>query len=82
MVVNSDPTACFCGALDPASCTTAEADTIKGDCAAAYFTVYGGVTDANRDAILGDFFNRTLAIGMANNLYSCDVAAGCQSKCQ
>jgi hypothetical protein len=81
MVVNNDPTACFCGPLDQYACESAEANTIVGDCAPEYFAIYGGVTDANRDAILGDFYSRTTAVGVANNLYACDVNAGCLSQC-
>jgi hypothetical protein len=80
-VANSDPTACFCGTLSAGACAGAPSANIAGACAAAYFAVYGGVSDANRDNILGDFFNRTLPVGMANNLYACDVLNSCQSKC-
>jgi hypothetical protein len=74
---NNDPTACFCGALNGASCSGTPASTIAGPCAGAYFAAYGGVTNANRDAILTDFFNKGTAVGIANNLYSCDVSNGC-----
>ncbi len=76
---SNDPTACFCGALDAASCSGTAASAIPGPCAAAYFAVYGGVTNANRDAVLGDFFNKATATGMANNLYACDITKGCLS---
>jgi hypothetical protein len=74
---STDPTACFCGALDAASCAGAAANTIAGPCAASYFAVYGGVSNANRDSVLGDFFAKATATGMANNLYACDVTKGC-----
>jgi hypothetical protein len=73
---NDDPTACFCGALSAAACSNAPPSTIAGPCAAAYYAVYGG---ANRDAVLADFFNKATAVGMANDLYSCDVSNGCLS---
>ncbi len=78
---STDPTACFCGALDAASCSGAQANTITGPCASAYFALYGGVSNANRDAVLGDFFAKATATGMANNMYACDVSNDCQSKC-
>ena len=74
---STDPTACFCGALDAASCAGAAAATITGPCAASYFAVYGGVTNAARDSVLGDFFAKATATGMANNLYACDVTKSC-----
>lgn len=77
----TDPTACFCGTLPAAACAGAEAASIAGQCASAYFAVYGGVNNANRDQILGDFFNRTTAVGMANNLYACDVTKSCFGSC-
>jgi hypothetical protein len=77
----TDPTACFCGALSAAACAGAPSASIAGQCAAAYFAVYGGVSDPNRDSILGDFFNRTLPVGMANNLYACDVTKTCFPVC-
>jgi hypothetical protein len=75
----SDPTACFCGAMDAATCAGANPATATfGPCASAYFALYpGGATVANVGAILGDFFNRATATGMANNLYACDVTKGC-----
>ena len=78
---NTDPTACFCGSLSAAACQGAASATIMGPCASAYFAVYGGVTDPNRDAILGDFFSKTTATGMANNVYACDVTKSCLSIC-
>jgi hypothetical protein len=77
----TDPTPCFCGALDTASCSGAQAASIAGPCAASYFAIYGGVSNTNRDFILGDFFARATATGMANNLYACDVTNNCQSQC-
>jgi hypothetical protein len=74
---STDPTACFCGALDAATCAGTAAASINGPCAASYFAVYGGVSTANRDSILGDFFNKATATGMADNLYSCDVTKMC-----
>jgi hypothetical protein len=35
------------------------------------------VTNANRDAVLGDFFSKATATGVANNLYACDITKGC-----
>jgi hypothetical protein len=81
MTVNNDPTACFCGPLDPGSCAGAPSASIAGDCASTYFAIYGGVSNANRDAILGDFFAKATPTGMANNVYACDVNASCQSQC-
>ncbi len=81
MAVNNDPTACFCGPLDPGACAGASAANIAGDCASTYFAIYGGVSNANRDAILGDFFAKATPTGMANNVYECDVNASCQSQC-
>jgi hypothetical protein len=79
--LSDDPTDCFCGALTITNCNGAPAASIAGQCASAYFALYGGVTDANRALILGDFFNRMKPIGMANNLYACDVDNSCQSQC-
>jgi hypothetical protein len=79
--VTSDPTGCFCGALDAQTCVGTPAASITGPCAATYFAVYGGVSNANRDAVLGDFFNKSTPVGMANDLYGCDVNANCQSMC-
>jgi hypothetical protein len=76
---STDPTACFCGALDAATCAGTAAASINGPCAASYYAVYGGVNTTNRDAILGDFFNKATATGMANNLYACDVTKMCFS---
>jgi hypothetical protein len=42
----------------------------------------GGVTDATRDDVLRDFYSRTTAVGVANNLYNCNVSASCQDQCQ
>jgi len=77
----TDPSSCFCGALTAAQCAGAASASIAGDCAASYFAVYGGVTDTNRDQIIADFFNRTLPVGMANNLYACDVTKSCFPVC-
>jgi hypothetical protein len=79
--VSNDPTACFCGTLSASSCAGATPANIAGTCASAYFAVYGGATTANRDSILSDFFARNLPVGMANNLYACDVNSNCQSQC-
>jgi hypothetical protein len=77
----TNPLKCFCGNRDLATCTGTDQAMIDGDCSSAYFTIYGGRTNANRDAILGDMFNRTLPIGMANNLYTCDVNKSCFPVC-
>jgi hypothetical protein len=74
---STDPTACFCGSLDAATCAGTAAASIAGPCAASYFMLYGGVSNASRDSILGDFFNKATATGMANNLYACDVTKMC-----
>jgi hypothetical protein len=78
---STDPTACFCGPLDAATCAGTAPGSIPGVCADAYYAVYGvteaTATTANRDAVLGDFFNKSTSTGMANNLYSCDVSKGC-----
>jgi hypothetical protein len=81
---NADPTGCFCGALDSGTCSASLPSAIVGPCADAYFKIYGstqpGHTDATaamRDAIFGDFFAKATAVGMANDLYACDVQKGC-----
>lgn len=74
---STDPTGCFCGSLDAATCAGTAAASIAGPCAAAYFAVYGAVSNANRDLVLGDFFAKATATGMANNVYACDVANSC-----
>jgi hypothetical protein len=80
--VNNDPTACFCGMMDAATCAGANpATSTFGVCAPAYFALYGGATLGNVGLVLGDFFNRATATGMANNLYACDVTNNCQSLC-
>jgi hypothetical protein len=85
MVVNNDPTACFCGALDPASCSGATPNNLNGLCTDAYFAVYGKTkataTSDDRATVLGDWDNRALPVGIANHLYACDVTNNCQSKC-
>jgi hypothetical protein len=79
--MSTDPTACFCGPLDAASCAGAAPGAINGPCADAYYAVYGATwataTTANRDAVLGDFFAKATPTGMANNIYACDVTKGC-----
>jgi hypothetical protein len=77
----TDPTACFCGTLSAEDCAGAQAADVHGDCAASYFAVYGAVTNANRAQVLSDFFNRATAVGMANNLYACDVGKTCFAQC-
>jgi hypothetical protein len=76
-----DPTPCFCGALDPASCAGATSTTINGPCTGAYYAVLGVTTatstNANRDTVLNTFFDKTGAIGEANNVYACDVQNSC-----
>ncbi len=78
---STDPTACFCGALDAASCAGATSTTIAGPCAGSYYAVYGKTTatstNADRDSVLGDFFAKATATGMANNLYACDINKSC-----
>jgi hypothetical protein len=78
---SNDPTACFCGALDAASCAGAASTAINGPCADAYYAVYGKTkatsTNAERDAVLGDFFAKATATGMANNLYACAFNKNC-----
>jgi hypothetical protein len=82
----NDPTACFCGALDAATCAGTAPGSINGPCADAYYAVYGATrataSVANRDAVLGDFFSKATATGMANNLYACDYTKGCFPVCQ
>ncbi len=76
-----DPTAYFCGALDLGTCSGTRAANIAGVCAGAYLTAAGGVTNAARDTVLGSFFDKATAVGMANNIYACDVDNDCSSKC-
>jgi hypothetical protein len=85
MMVNNDPTACFCGNLDAASCSGAAPSTLAGMCTDAYFAVYGKTkataTSDDRNNVLGDWDNRSLPVGMANHIYACDVNNMCQSLC-
>jgi hypothetical protein len=78
---STDPTACFCGALSAGACAGAGSATLAGDCATQYMAVYGGTSDANRDKVIADFFNRSKSVGMANNLYSCDFTKSCFAQC-
>jgi hypothetical protein len=64
-----DPTPCLCGALAPAACATTPVASLPGVCAAKYVTAAAG------GDVFGLFFSTDSPIGVANNLYSCDVDA-------
>jgi cysteine-rich repeat protein len=66
-----DPTPCLCGALSAATCATTPAASLPGVCAPKYITAAAG------GDVFGLFFSTDSPIGVANNLYTCDVDAPC-----
>jgi hypothetical protein len=64
-----DPTPCLCGALPAATCAATSLSALPGVCAAPYLA-------AGLD-VFGQFFSTDSPIGVANNLYACDVDAPC-----
>ncbi|HVZ70818.1 MAG TPA: hypothetical protein VHJ20_00455 [Polyangia bacterium] len=67
----STPTPCLCGPMDPQACSDKPVKTLPGACRDEYIAAAKG----------GDlytlFFSSDSMVGVANNLYACDVEAHC-----
>jgi hypothetical protein len=70
--VADDPTACLCGPLDPGMCVTQGAPA-TAPCAAEYAAAAVGFPGN----YFTQFFDESTPIGIANNLFGCDVDAPC-----
>jgi hypothetical protein len=66
-----DPIPCLCGGLDPTTCASKSVATLPGVCGPQY------VAAANGGDVLTLFFSADSPIGVANNLYTCDIDAHC-----
>jgi hypothetical protein len=66
-----DPIPCLCGPFDAATCASKPVGTLPGACRAQY------IAAANGGDLLRLFFSADSPIGVANNLYTCDVDARC-----
>jgi hypothetical protein len=64
-----DPTPCLCGTIPTASCGTMDPTTLPGVCRPQYITANGG----NGTGLFGAFFSNGSPVGIANNLFQCDV---------
>jgi hypothetical protein len=70
----SDPSPCFCGAgVDPTACATGAA-TPNGVCLPQY---YAALADGPAGTVFTLFYDPSSPIGIADNLFSCDVNASC-----
>jgi hypothetical protein len=69
-----DPVPCLCGELSPTTCATRPVSTLPGACVSQY------ITAANGGDVYGLFFSTDSPIGVANNLYTCDVES-CAASC-
>jgi hypothetical protein len=67
-----DPTPCYCGTEDVASCISAPPP--DAPCVAEYVAALAGGPPGSVASL---FTNPTSPIGVANNIVACDVAAGC-----
>jgi hypothetical protein len=66
-----DPTPCLCGTLTAAQCSQANPTTLPGVCRDAYLAAIG------TGNIFQDFFATSSPVGIANNLFTCDVDVPC-----
>jgi hypothetical protein len=64
-----DPTPCLCGTIATASCGTMDPTTLPGVCRPQYITANGG----NGTGLFGAFFSNGSPVGIANNVFQCDV---------
>ena len=69
--IGDDPTACLCGTLDVNTCATTSPASLPGVCVAQY------VAAADGGNIFGLFFGTDAPVGVANNLFTCDVDNSC-----
>jgi hypothetical protein len=71
-MVGDDPTACYCGALDPGTCVTSGAPTT-----APCFAQYTAAAMGFPGNVFTQFFDPTTPVGIADNIVTCDVDAPC-----
>ena len=64
-------TPCLCGALDPTTCVSTAIASLTGACRDQY------VAAADGGDVFSLFFSTDSPIGIANNLFTCDIDASC-----
>ncbi|HVT06379.1 MAG TPA: hypothetical protein VHO67_02930 [Polyangia bacterium] len=64
-----DPRPCLCGALTITACAGSGPTTLPGVCRPQYIAANGGTGTG----LFGAFFGTTSPVGIANNLFICDV---------
>ena len=64
-----DATPCLCGTLTATACGQSDPTTLPGVCRAQYIAANGGVGTG----IFGVFFSTSSPVGIANNMFTCDV---------
>jgi hypothetical protein len=68
---SDDATPCLCGVLDPTTCASTAIASLTGACRDQY------VAAADGGNVFSLFFSTDSPIGIANNLFTCDVDASC-----
>ncbi|HVX96289.1 MAG TPA: hypothetical protein VHK47_15355 [Polyangia bacterium] len=66
-----DPTPCLCGPMDPQTCASKPVRSLPGACRDEYVAAIAGAD------IYTLFFSTDSPVGVANNLFACDVATPC-----
>jgi hypothetical protein len=66
-----DPTPCLCGPMDPQTCASKPVRSLPGACRDEYIAAVAGAD------IYTLFFSTDSPVGVANNLFACDVATPC-----
>jgi hypothetical protein len=66
-----DPTPCLCGSLDPQTCGSKPVHSLPGACRDEYIAAVGGAD------LYTLFFSTDSPVGVANNLFACDVSTPC-----
>ncbi len=64
-----DATPCLCGTLASAACGQSDPTTLPGVCRAQYIAANGGTGTG----LFGAFFAAGSPVGIANNLFTCDI---------
>lgn len=66
-----DPTPCLCGPMDPQTCASKPVRSLPGVCRDEYIAAVAGAD------IYTLFFSTDSPVGVANNLFACDVTTPC-----
>lgn len=66
-----DPTPCLCGTMDPPTCASKPVRSLPGACRDEYIAAIAGAD------LYTLFFSTDSPVGVANNLFACDVSTPC-----